>query len=304
MAKMSDTLEDLVPIETEVALVPSAEQLETNVKRYQEMQSTLDRLMPDQIMLFQGELFRKKGYWLAIAQGFGLILELRNETRQVFDGDFGYTVTYRATDPRTGRYMDGDGSCSASEKADRRGGIGGTEHNVRAHAHTRAKVRAISGLVAFGEVGADELQDTKGSKVAPTPVKKKVLPPAKTPAQASLKAAPKPPAPTLESYDGAEYIKEVKATRTLPSGTVVYHIFSTTRKYVCLDQDTVDMAQHAETSGSPVEVQWEEKTGKPRNGKPGAPFNALGGITVLTNPEPISEEPTETEPLTDADIPF
>ena len=51
--------------------------------------------------------------------------------------------------------MDGDGSCFASEKTG--GRLRATEHNVRAHAHTRAQNRAISGLVGFGEVSADEM---------------------------------------------------------------------------------------------------------------------------------------------------
>ena len=58
------------------------------------------------------------------------------------------------TDPRSQRYVDGDGSCAHSEKY----GNSGTEHNVRSHAHTRAKNRAIADMVAFGEVTADELQ--------------------------------------------------------------------------------------------------------------------------------------------------
>jgi hypothetical protein len=75
-----------------------------------------------------------------------------SEERIEFDGDWGYTVIYRATAP-DGRASEMDGSCMASEKR----GAMCTVHNVRAHAHTRAKNRAISDLVGFGEVSADEL---------------------------------------------------------------------------------------------------------------------------------------------------
>jgi len=152
----------------------SAKQLEEYIDRYQAMAATLDRKMPDQIMTVGGKQFRKKGYWLAIAQGFGLILDLRDEARLTPDeNDFGYVVTYRATDPRTGRYCDGDGACYASEKTQARSGIGGTEHNVRAHAHTRATNRAIAKLVGFGEVSADELQDGVEPTTTPQPAAKK-----------------------------------------------------------------------------------------------------------------------------------
>lgn len=108
-------------------------------------------------------------------------------------GDWGYIVTYRATSS-DGRSMVGDGSCMASEKLViekdwsewRAGGKQGkvksvmdkdgnpkidkqqsadnaTVHNVRAHAHTRAKNRAIADLVGFGEVSAEELPTTARS---------------------------------------------------------------------------------------------------------------------------------------------
>jgi len=158
----------LVKVEDD-AILPSADQLEYNVRRYQSMQKILDKLMPDMIIEAgtnpdgSAKLFRRKGYWKAIAQGFSLSVELVTEQREEREHDFGYCVTYKATDPRTGRSADGDGACFATEKAQRRGGIGGTEHNVRAHAHTRATNRAISNLVAFGEVSAEELETTASS---------------------------------------------------------------------------------------------------------------------------------------------
>ena len=42
-----------------------------------------------------------------------------------------------------------------------------TEHNVRSHAHTRAYARAVSNLVGFGEVSAEEVDR---SDAPPAPV--------------------------------------------------------------------------------------------------------------------------------------
>jgi hypothetical protein len=272
-------------------LVPSADELESNVKRYQQMQTTLDRLMPDQIVETGSnadgspKLFRRKGYWKAIAQGFSLTVELVTEQRESFgEDDFGYCVTAKATDPRTGRSADGDGACFASEKAQRRGGIGGTEHNVRAHAHTRATNRAISNLVAFGEVSAEELETTGGAK-------------RQWKAKPVAAAAPVASKATLDDHDGAERITDVTAARQLSNGTTVWKITSTRRRYTCLDDDVAACAETAVSRGCTVELEWEEKATKPRNGQPGKPFNALKAVTLV-------EDTVALEMPTADDIPF
>ena len=67
---------------SDIMAAPSADELESNVRRYQDMQKTLDRLMPDQIVETgtnadgTPKLFRRKGYWKAIAQGFNLNVAL------------------------------------------------------------------------------------------------------------------------------------------------------------------------------------------------------------------------------------
>lgn len=137
--------------------------------------------------------FRKKGYWRAVAVAFNLDVKLVSEERKVTgvfkDGreNFGWLVIYEAVQAN-GRSETGDGACFAVEKAakfkcphphpdsnwkalhfphrscpdfnpdfrwltlpDE-----ATEHNVRGHAHTRAFNRAVSNLVGFGEVSAEE----------------------------------------------------------------------------------------------------------------------------------------------------
>lgn len=148
---------------------------------YQQIQSALDRALPDCIMEIQGRKFRKKNYWRAIGTAFNLDVTCEREERTTVPDDWGYVVTYRATAPN-GRSTTGDGACFASEKAvyakDWSGGKGRvrldadgqpvldtvrtrenqTTHNVRGHAHTRAFNRAVSNLVGFGEVSAEEMQ--------------------------------------------------------------------------------------------------------------------------------------------------
>jgi hypothetical protein len=161
---------------------------------YKDLQRALDTAMPDQIMAIGDKQFRKKGYWRAVAVAFNLTVEPMSERREVNsnfeDGreNFGYVVTYRAMAPG-GRIATGDGACFAVEKSrkfkcphpEREGSTRSlhwphetcpdfdpnfswraispeaTEHNVRSHAHTRAFNRAVSNLVGFGEVSAEEI---------------------------------------------------------------------------------------------------------------------------------------------------
>lgn len=179
--------------------VLSTEQMIESLDRYQKLQQALDQKMPDQIMDLEGKKFRKKGYWRAIALAFGLNVEPVSERREVSgffeDGreNFGYIIEYRATSPN-GRSVVADGACFSIEKARRFRcphpespgstrtlhfpqescpdfdpnyswkALPGqaTEHNVRSHAHTRAYNRAVSNLVAFGEVSAEEVDREGG----------------------------------------------------------------------------------------------------------------------------------------------
>jgi Chitinase len=137
---------------------------------YQDLQHTLDQAMPDQVIRIEGRPFRKKGYWRGVGIAFNLTVTLLEERRDVHgtfeDGhdNFGYVAVYQATAPN-GRSAIGDGACFAVEKALRRIPnkwialpFQATEHNIRSHAHTRAFNRAISNLVGFGEVSAEELE--------------------------------------------------------------------------------------------------------------------------------------------------
>lgn len=140
---------------------------------YQELQKALDDAMPDQILSIGTQRFRKKRYWRAIRVAFNLTVECvtpesqeRSTLGTLPDGteNYLYGVTYRATAPN-GSSAVGDGACAAAEK--QKGRMEATEHNVRSHAHTRAFNRAVSNLVGFGEVSAEEVERDEHGETAP-----------------------------------------------------------------------------------------------------------------------------------------
>lgn len=146
---------ELVAAERALAAGPSllptfrGPQMAEGFAAYRELQRSLDAGMPDQLINISGRMFRKKGYWRAIAMAFNVNVSWLKEEA---DED-GWRVVYRASTPG-GRFADGDGTCTHAEKTERMD----TEHNVRSHAHTRAFNRAVSNLVGFGEVSAEELR--------------------------------------------------------------------------------------------------------------------------------------------------
>lgn len=123
---------------------------------YKQIQEVIDARMPKEIMRIGDKMFRKKAYWRAVATAFNVDCTMHAEEHFEAGDDWGYRVVYTARS-KDGRSASGDGVCMASEKS--KGRMEATHHNVRGHAHTRAFNRAISNLVGFGEVSADELPD-------------------------------------------------------------------------------------------------------------------------------------------------
>lgn len=147
---------ELTPIETSlVKPAGSPKDLSEAIYLYKAIQEELDRAMPDCIQKIAGKAFRKKNYWRAVKTAFNLKVEcLKEERLKLTDEDWGFLVIYRAIAPN-GAYSDGDGSCSYNEKST--GNMRPTLHNIRSQAHTRAFNRAVSNLVGFGEVSAEEV---------------------------------------------------------------------------------------------------------------------------------------------------
>jgi hypothetical protein len=172
----------------------SGDQMVAAFAAFRDLKTKLIAQMPESVITVEGRAFCKKAIWRGLGVAFALNVELveeRDFVRGAFlDGqpNFGYLVIYRATAPN-GRFAIGDGACMAIEKAARfkcphphpswKGKsehwphescpdynpahrwrelpAQATEHNIRSHAHTRAFNRAISNLVGFGEVSAEEV---------------------------------------------------------------------------------------------------------------------------------------------------
>jgi len=120
---------------------------------YQELKHRLAG--PEDFQVIAGKQFPKKSFVRKVQRFFALSCELlRDEPLRDGEGNIiGWLATARAVHLPTGAYQDADGSCSMAEKAPGQRTI----HNIRAHAITRAKNRAILDLVGFGDVSAEEL---------------------------------------------------------------------------------------------------------------------------------------------------
>ena len=147
----------------EIVSAVDPETMADAIRRYAAIQAALDKALPGCLMKIQGRPFRKKSYWRAIGTAFNVKVDFVSEVWTPLGEDWMCAVIYVATAPN-GRTASGDGACSFSEKVDRDGRPTNmaTPHGVRAHAHTRAANRAISNLVGFGEVSAEEVNRRGG----------------------------------------------------------------------------------------------------------------------------------------------
>jgi len=107
----------------------------------------------------KGRVFKKKSAWRKLARHFRISVAVAQVQREVLaDGHFLATVTARAIAP-WGQAYEEVGACCTDEATGRRVI---TVADAIATAATRAANRAISNLIAMGEVTADELGDRKG----------------------------------------------------------------------------------------------------------------------------------------------
>jgi hypothetical protein len=110
-----------------------------------------------------GKCYIKRSGFRKIAVYFGISDRILKEERaDRADGSFTWRITAEAIAPN-GRSCVGVGACDSRERK-----FAHTEHDVLSTAHTRAKSRAISDLVAGGVVSAEEMSpDTDNSEIAP-----------------------------------------------------------------------------------------------------------------------------------------
>ena len=262
--------EEALVVQQPVAVMPvvSGAEFAESFKAYKALQKSIDASMPEEIMLIQGKPYRKKGYWKALRASFNLSVDCIHDERvevTLDDGslDWGWNIRYRATAP-SGAFMDGDGSCFKSEKAG--GRLRATEHNVRAHAHTRAQNRAISGLVGFGEVSADEMPfddaPAKPQRRKPSPVIVDEQPPPPTDND-----APSSTETNVIVEDGDKlYVREVfqKTGNSNGRDWTLYAVsFSDDSKASTFAHEIGDLAEHAQQSDLPVFVTMEPSKKNP-----------------------------------------
>ena len=144
----------LVPLSTTsdiVRPVVSATQAIAAWKEFQDLQKAI--LEPSDIQRIQGKDFKKKSAWRKFATFFNLNDKIVEETQTPHQDGQGWTwkIKVICTAPN-GRFTEGVGICSTSERT-----FAHLEHDTYATAHTRAKNRAISDMVAAGEVSAEEV---------------------------------------------------------------------------------------------------------------------------------------------------
>ena len=117
------------------------------------------------------ESFVKRSGWQKVSTFYGVSTELVERTVDR-DDDGRPTRAYvlaRAT-ARDGRHADGDGACGVNEPRFRSsGGRQKLEHDLPATAATRATNRAISNLVGFGAVSAEEVDADVRAGGGPAP---------------------------------------------------------------------------------------------------------------------------------------
>ena len=102
----------------------------------------------------QGKDFIKKSGWRKFAQYFNLTDDIISEVREPLgDTDWVRTIKVKCI-AANGRSTVGVGKCASNEKK-----FAHLEHDTYATAHTRAKNRAISDLIAVGEVSAEEVME-------------------------------------------------------------------------------------------------------------------------------------------------
>ncbi|MFH1712913.1 MAG: hypothetical protein ABH896_01880 [Candidatus Jacksonbacteria bacterium] len=134
-------------------LVRPAANLDKLAEAFAEYQKLKARLLDsNDYAIIKNKQFIKKSGLRKIQTAFGISDELVKEERKEYSGGvFVYELTVKAF-AQNGRSSWGVGSCASNERD-----FAHLEHDVRSTAHTRAKNRAISDLIGFGEVSAEEM---------------------------------------------------------------------------------------------------------------------------------------------------
>jgi len=114
----------------------------------------------------------KRSGFRKIALAFGLSDKILEQVRvDRPDGSFVWRIRVRVT-AKNGRCSEGVAACDSRER-----GWAHLEHDVYSTAHTRAKSRTISDLVAGGAVSAEEMETSEGQVKRENQVKQEIVSP-------------------------------------------------------------------------------------------------------------------------------
>jgi hypothetical protein len=126
-------------------------------------QVCLNLLGPNDVQKAQGREFKKKSAWRKLGRYFGISVECDPAESRFIplqDGEWVAIAKARATAP-WGQVWEDVGACGSDEQTGRRQL---TYADAISTAMTRASNRAVSNLIAMGEVSAEEVRDQEEKK--------------------------------------------------------------------------------------------------------------------------------------------
>ncbi|SEN53232.1 hypothetical protein [Lihuaxuella thermophila] len=156
-----------------VGMITPAASLDEAIEQFHLYQQLKEKLgTPEDFQRIGDKQHPKKSFVRKVQRFFNVSCEIiQDEPLKDQDGNIiAWLAKARAIHRQTGAFQEADGSCGFDEKVDKYGNPDKkrqTIHNIRSHAVTRAKNRAILDLVGFGEVSAEEIIDDNGGYQQP-----------------------------------------------------------------------------------------------------------------------------------------
>jgi len=134
--------------------------------------AVLDLIGPNDVQVEGGRSFKKKSAWRKLQRHFNLSTQVVNVRHDSVGDTFLATVTVRATAP-WGQAAEAVGACGTDEAVGRRTI---SMADALATAETRATNRAVSNLIAMGEVSAEEIGERKPADAPRAPARTAATP--------------------------------------------------------------------------------------------------------------------------------
>lgn len=125
----------------------------------------LSLIGPNDVQKDGGRSFKKKSAWRKLQRHFGISTSIVSVNQQTIGEHYVATVTVKASAP-WGQSAEAAGACGGDEATGRRTI---TIADAIATAETRATNRAVSNLIAMGEVSAEEMDKRPNSTAAKQP---------------------------------------------------------------------------------------------------------------------------------------